>query len=262
MSTLDNGALPETVPASGPARMEPLNLARRPFLNSRPVVRISLLLWVLGLVLLLANVYFFWDYLTRSADKRQQIARGDQEIERQQAWARELESRLDHIDLKSLNAKVDFLNQKIAERTFSWSLLLDRLAAVQPNDVRLSRLAPQTGERARRDLQRLRENRPESSSDEVFLIITGESRSDEALLRFVDKLFDPPFREPNLTRTERGDDNLVKFELHVFYIPGGQPSAPVIEEAPILREEGSSRRAPTARSTPPPAPSTPSGGQP
>jgi type IV pilus assembly PilN-like protein len=245
MSTLDHGALPETVPASAPARMEPLNLARRPFLNSRPVVRIALLLWALGLALLLANVYFFWDYLTRSADKRQQIARGKQEIERQQAVARELEGRLDGIDLLRLNEKVDFLNQKIAERTFSWSLLLDRLADVQPNDVRLNRLAPLTGERAKRDLQRARGERAGSSPEEVFLTITGESRSDEALLRFVDNLFaHPGFRDPDLTREERGEDNLVKFELNVFYIPGSHPDGAVPPETPVLQEEGPPHQAP------------------
>lgn len=251
MSALDNAppeaavALPRPAPASGPARMEPLNLARRPFLNSRPVVRIALLLWALGLVLLLANVYLFWDYLTRSADKRQQIARGAQEIERQQAVARQLESRLDTFDLQRLNAQVDFLNQKIAERTFSWSLLLDRLADVLPNDVRLNRLAPQTSERSKRDLQRARGERAASSAEEVFLTITGESRSDNAVLLFVKNLFaHPGFRDPNLTREERGEDNLVRFELNVFYIPGSQPNGATIEETPVLQEEGSPHQAP------------------
>jgi Tfp pilus assembly protein PilN len=272
VSTLDNApretaveprpAVTQPAPAGGLVRMEPLNLARRPFLNSRPVVRISLLLWLLGLILLLINVYFFWDYLTRSADKRLQIARGEHEIERQKAAARQLQSRLDTIDLRRLNEQVDFLNQRIAERTFSWSLLLDRLAEVLPNDVRLNRLAPLTGERAKGDLQRARGNRASSSAEAVLLTITGESRSDEALLRFVDNLFaHPGFRDPNLSRKERDEDNLVKFELNVFYIPGGRPSAVVIEETPILQEEAP-RRAPTAPSTPPGVSPTPSGGQP
>src|SRR6185295_8868399 len=58
---------PRPAPAAAPSvrreRMEPLNLARRPFLNSRPVVRIALLLWVLGFLLLLGNVSLFWGYL-------------------------------------------------------------------------------------------------------------------------------------------------------------------------------------------------------
>jgi Tfp pilus assembly protein PilN len=273
VSTVDNAppetavalraALPQPLPAGGLARMEPLNLARRPFLNGRPVVRISLLLWLLGLILLLTSVYFFWDYLTRSADKRQQIARGKQEIERQEEAARQLQSRLHTIDLERLNQKVDFLNQRIAERTFSWSLLLDRLAEVLPNDVRLNRLAPLSGERAQRDLQRARGGRAASPSDEVFLTITGESRSDVALFRFVDNLFaHPSFRDPNPTRKERSEDNLEKFDLNVHYIPGSRPNAVVIEETPTLHEEASRRRAPAAPSTPARVPATPSGGQP
>jgi hypothetical protein len=38
------GPAPVAAPAVRRGRMEPLNLARRPFLNSRPVVRIALLL--------------------------------------------------------------------------------------------------------------------------------------------------------------------------------------------------------------------------
>ena len=59
---------------SVPVRVDPLNLARRPFLNSRPVVRVSLILWMLGLLLLLVNVSLFWSYLSSSKDKRAEIA--------------------------------------------------------------------------------------------------------------------------------------------------------------------------------------------
>ena len=218
---------PMATPGPGLDRMEPLNLAGRPFLNSRPVVRASLLLWSLGLLLLLGNVSLFWSYLSGSADKRQQIARGEGEIERQQRAAAQLQRRLDSIDLVQQNEQIDFLNRKIEERTFSWSLLLDRLAAVLPNDIRLSRLAPETEEKTGRESLRSRPA-PKSrrQAGQIPLTITGETRSDEALLRFVDNLFaHPAFADPNLLREERQEDNLVKFELTVQYIPGGPPHA-------------------------------------
>jgi hypothetical protein len=216
--------------------MEPLNLARRPFLNSRPVVRVSLILWLLGLVLLLGNVSLFRRYLHSSADKRQEIARGERDIERQQRVAGELETRLESIDLESLNEQVDFLNEKIDRRTFSWSLLLDRLAEVLPDDVRLNRLTPTTGEKAQRQLRSSRRERggPEGG---ILLTITGESRSWDALLQFVDQLFAHPFRDPDLKREQLEEkDGLVKFELSVVYLPDDRPRAAVTGEAPTIEE--------------------------
>ena len=253
MSTLDHTPEVAAQPSPGPSapasasappaarldRMEPLNLARRPFLNSRPVVRVSLLLWVLGLLILLGNVSLFWSYLSSSADKRQQIARGQDEIARQQRAASQLQSRLDSIDLERQNEQIDFLNQKIEERTFSWSLLLDRLAEVLPNDVRLTRLSPQT---ERRDGESRRSRTAASTSNprregQVPLYITGETRNDEALLRFVDNLFaHPAFTDPNLLREERQENNLVRFELTVQYIPGGPPKSLAIGGAPRVEE--------------------------
>src|SRR5262245_61979464 len=130
MSTLDNP--PEVAaeprpspprPAGAPAaaaleRLEPLNLARRPLLNSRPVLRVALLLWALVLVLLLANLALFRSYLSSSADKRAQLARGEEEVQRQQRLTQQLQSRLDSIDLARQNERVDFLNEKIQQRTF------------------------------------------------------------------------------------------------------------------------------------------------
>jgi len=69
--------LEPVVLAPPPERVEPLNLARRPFLNSRPVVRVALLLWLLGLALLLVDLWQFLGYRERSADKRERIARSE-----------------------------------------------------------------------------------------------------------------------------------------------------------------------------------------
>jgi Tfp pilus assembly protein PilN len=255
------------VPAAPPLdRIEPLNLARRPFLNSRPVVRVSLLLWLLGLGLLLVNLVLFQGYLASSADKREQIARGTQEVERQQRVAAELQGRLGALDLKSLNDQVDFLNEMIEERTFSWSLLLDRIAEVLPHDVRLERLRPETGTAAKRQTggrTRLTTSMRERPDGAIPLVITGETRSDDALSQFVQGLFDYPFAEPNLKTETRQEEqgNLVKFELTVQYIPGGTPQTGVIVEEGATIEELPS---PAGRSlgTAVPGTTAPPGGRP
>lgn len=260
---------PPAPPAPPLDRIEPLNLARRPFLNSRPVVRVSLLLWLLGLALLLWNVVQFQRYLEDSAEKRAQIAQGEREIARQQQVNSELQGRLAALDLDKLNEQVEFLNQKIDERTFSWSLLLDRLAEVLPNDVRLVRLTPRTGERGGGAAAQRARTATGNAPRRILLEITGETRKDGEQLQFVDNLFaHPAFADPNLTREERKEEagSLVTFELKVQYIPGGAPQGAVIEEeGPALQEMPMPGQAPPTAGTGAggnSAPGTPGGGRP
>jgi Tfp pilus assembly protein PilN len=234
-------------------RVDPLNLAGRPFLNSRPVVRVSLLLWALGLLLLLANVSLFWSYRERSADKREQIARGEAEIKRQQAVATQLQHQLDSFNLAAQNQRIEFLNKQIQERTFSWSQLLDRIAERLPNDVRLNRLTPLTGQKAEREFQRSTARRGAKASDRVTLSITGESRNDDALSSFVERLFASPFADPNLIHEEREEDGkTLKFEISVQYRPGPPAAAPADGAGPAPRIEELPMPGTTAPLTPPP----------
>ncbi len=224
-------------PAGPPlGRVEPLNLSRRPFLNSRPVVRISLLLLLAGLGLLLWNFVQFQKYLTESADKRAQIEEGDREVARQRQVNASLQRQLSELDLGQLNARVEFLNVMIAERTFSWSLLLDRLADVLPNDVRVVRLSPKKSDQDRQGGQSRRRTQEAEGPRRIPLGINVETRSDEAFFQLVDNLFaHPGFANPNFTREEGIGEagNLVKFDLSVQYIPGGAGGGVVVEEAPM-----------------------------
>jgi len=218
----------------GNPRAESLNLAGRPFGNSRPVVRISLLLWLLGLGLLLSNVIVFRNYLSASADKRAQIAHGEEELLRQQKTVQDLQTRLNGYDLVRLNDQIDFLNTQIDARTFSWSLLIDRMADTLPNDVRLSRLTPGNEGNKKREM-RERGQRGKLPEGEVDLTISGFTRRDEALNQFIKNLFaHPAFRNPNLLQESQVDTGgpLVKFEATVTYLPGGPPRRVVVEEAP------------------------------
>jgi hypothetical protein len=235
-------AVPARAPGSNP-RADSLNLASRPFGNSRPVVRISLILWLLGLALLLSNVLVFRSYLSESADKRAKIAHGEEDFLRQQKDVQDLQNRLNGYDLVRLNDQIDFLNTQIDARTFSWSLLIDRIADTLPNDVRLGRLTPMTEGKAKRETQRNRQ-----PQGEVELQISGQTRRDEALLQFVNNLFaHPAFRDPNLLQESQADTGgpLVKFEATAMYLPGGPPHRAVVEESPA----GTPPRAPKKTAT-------------
>lgn len=235
--------------------MEHLNLSRRPFLNTRPVTRVALLLWALGGLLLLGNVTLFWSYLSGSTEKREELARMEEQVERERESVGRLQARLAGLDLESQNDQVEFLNRKIAERTFSWSLLFDRLTETMPDNVRLNQLRP--GAIAEGARQRSRRRTGSSSpaplaSDRVPLVIAAEARSDEEILQFVDNLFaHPAFDNPNLLQESRSDEgNRVAFTLHVTYLPRNPTPGVTVEEdeAPELEETA----APAAPATPSP----------
>jgi Tfp pilus assembly protein PilN len=204
-------------------RAPDLNLSRRPFVNSRPVLRTALLLTVGGLALLGVNLLVYSRYWTGREDSAHRLAEANLRVKNEQRKIRAVEHQLSSIDLAQQNEQVMFLNRRIAERTFGWSQLFDHLAEVLPADVRLDRLspsAPDEGHAARRD-----SGAPEGRDGRVLLRVTGEAKNDEALLQLVDGLFShPAFDAPNLTRESRDKGGLTSFDLTVLYIPGARPA--------------------------------------
>ena len=233
-------------PPPAPRRSGSLNLARRPFINTRPVTRVSVVLWILGLLLLLGNVSLFWSYLSGSAEKRDELDRLEQDVQRQRQTVSQLEQRLASLNLDEQNRQVQFLNRMIAERTFSWSLLFDRLAEVLPHDVRLTRLAPQR--RNKKTVGGQREEEREPGDDRVRLVIEGVSRSDDAHYRFVDNLFSHRSfaKDADISRESRDEErNLVEFNVQVTYIPGSPlPQGVVVEEEAPAATPGDAPAAP------------------
>jgi Tfp pilus assembly protein PilN len=229
-------------------RSDALNLARRSFVNTRPVARVALLLWLLSAVLLAANVALFWDYFSGSTEQRARLNRVEDEIARAEQDTGRLDQQVGQLDLARQNERVLFLNDKIADRTFSWSLLFDRVAEALPAEVRLTRLTPvgvvEQGSNRRGFRRRPAVRRGATTQGggqggaaepgRVVLTIGGEAKNDEALLHFVDNLFShPAFSEPNLTHESREDDGDIVFDLQVGYLPeasGASGETATVEE--------------------------------
>jgi len=212
---------------------ESLNLAQRPFVNTRPVERVAAILWVLGVALLAWNLKLFMGYLGSSQATRGKLATLERDIAVEQRTNAELQGQVAKLGLDQENREVTFLNRKIEERTFSWSLLFDRMAEVLPDQVRLLRLKPSNV------VQREIGLGPRASARElnpppVVLTLNCEAKDDEALLRFVDNLFaHPAFSEPNLENEEREDSGLLRFDLTVQYQPNA-PTDPIVSQAPPI----------------------------
>jgi Tfp pilus assembly protein PilN len=246
-------AVQATGPVAAPRRAGSLNLARRPFINTRPVTRVTLILWILGLLLLLGNVSLFWNYRSGSAEKLAELDHLRQEVQRQQQSVQQLEQRLASLNLEQQNKQVRYLNRKIAERTFSWSLLFDRLAEVLPDGVRLTSLSPRAEGPKRAGRREQEDLAPDDGR--VQLSIEGLAKSDEDLFSFVDRLFaHEAFDEPDFSRESRADVNdPLEFDVQVTYLPGGKSGTPVIEEAAPVPEIVETPPAAPAPSAPAPS---------
>ncbi len=207
-----------------------LNLARAPFVNARPVVRAAIMLWLLGGSLLVANVLLFAGYRSSTAGKQAELELTRERIAGEQRKIGDLAAQLERGRVPQLAQQVQFLNARIAERTFDWGLLFDRLAAVLPWDVRIGSLSPVTVQAETRAARR-GAAAAGLTPDRFRLHIAGAAQSDEALLRFIDALFQhPAFQGPDLQRETR-QDGLV-FDLAVTYLPGAEPPAPAGAAAP------------------------------
>lgn len=227
------------IPSIGP------NLARAPFVNARPVRRLSVVLWLLALGLLGWNVRAYLDSGAGATARRADLTRLRKENAETRARIQTLEDDLRRADLIRVNLQTEYLNQRIAERAFSWNLLLDDMAQVLPRQVRVQRLAPE-GFRDDRSLGTGRT--PSSAERRVSMRLSGEAADDEALLEFVDRLFaHPSFDSPNLSSESRNRSGSLDFELTVGYRAAGK--------AGVAAREATVATSPGPRSTP-----TPGGG--
>lgn len=205
------------------------NLAREPFENLRPVRRISALIASIALALTAWNVGTWWRVGAGAAEKVAEHERLTTDAAAARARIATLEGDLGAADLEARNREAEFLNDRIAERTFSFNRLLDRLVETMPRGVRVHSLTPQRDavERSSSRAGSVRRSAPSSaSSGLVTLKIDGEAQDDEALLEFVDRLFaHPAFLDPDLASESRTSTGGLEFALTVAYRPEAEPAA-------------------------------------
>lgn len=200
-----------------------LNLAREPFVNFRPIRRLTWILWVLAGLLLIANTVFYWRHFSGQGQRRDLLEELEVGSEREQAEIARLERELAGLDIDAQNQQVVFLNSRIAQRTFSWSNLFDRLAEVLPDDVHLNRVSPRidwSGSAGRSA------GSTAAADERVHLGVTGVAKSDTTLLELVDGLFGhPSFVRPDLAHEAKRGQQQFDFSLDVVYLPGRYPGA-------------------------------------
>ena len=240
-------------------RPRPVNLASRPFANTRPLRRVAVALWLLGLVLAAVAGTLYWRSFFGIEGGREKIAAVDRSLAAEQRRLAAAEAALAGLDLRRQNVEATYLDARLRERTFPWSVLFEHLAQVLPRKVRLLSLAPRVGSSredrgARRSAEALlRSGRPLSPAygGRVYLQMAGVAADDEALTSFLDRLFASEwFTNPSLPG-ERRQDGQIRFALSVTYLPAGRAGAAAAAAAARERPPSPAR---TATRPPPPAP--------
>ena len=113
------------------------NLARRPFVDTRPANLVAALLLSAAIGLTFVSVRTVRAYVAGSKTSREAIAGLRSEIGRYEEARREAETKLARFDLDGLKAGSEEANALARLRTFSWTRFLTRLEKTLPSDVRV-----------------------------------------------------------------------------------------------------------------------------
>lgn len=127
-----------------------LNLARRPFLDTRPANVLAGALAAAVLVLTFVSVRTMIDYFERSRRTRESIASLTAEIDRLEAQRRAAEETVRRFDLAELAASASDASAIAHLRAFSWTRFLSRLEVALPADVRVTSISLEKGDTKKR----------------------------------------------------------------------------------------------------------------
>lgn len=179
-----------------------LNLASRPYRDYRPVYAVVVLTSLLIAFLTLNNFDTWFRYKKDTQSTRSKIESIDAEAEKERKRADAVTAQLRGLDLVRLNTQTHFINTKLAQRTFSWSELLDRLEHVVGDDVRLVSITPQFAE-----------------TGDVKLLLRFEAKNPNGMIETIDKMnADPQFANP-FPSSQVADNGIYLFGLSADFKP-------------------------------------------
>ncbi|HEY5609614.1 MAG TPA: PilN domain-containing protein [Thermoanaerobaculia bacterium] len=180
-----------------------LNLASRPYRDYRPVYAAAIAMALTTAVLLFLNLQTATQYFRSTSETRNEIARIDANAEQEKKKRESLEATLQRVDFRALNIQTTYINTQLAERAFSWSMLLDQLERVVPKSVRLKTLNPSV-----------------ATDGTIHLELSCDAKTTDGLVDFLNRLLaDPHFAKPFPSSETTSDEGFSRFQLGVDYIP-------------------------------------------
>lgn len=185
-----------------------LNLAARPYRDYRPVYAVAAVMAIVTAFLLINNAQTFYRYKHETRSTRAKIAEAEAQTLRERERTQAVQHRLGTLDLGRLDAQTRYINERLAERAFSWSTLLDELESVLPDDVRVVSIAPAF-----------------VPSGPIALTLQLQSKSPNGMIETIDRMHgDPQFSNP-FPNDESIVEGTYNFSMSVRYLPPGQASA-------------------------------------
>lgn len=179
-----------------------LNLASRPYRDYRPVYAVVAAMALLSAFLLVNNVDTYYRYTHETRSTRAKIEQAVSMAAREREVAESAKHRLQSLDLTQLDQQTRYINQRLAERAFSWSTLLDELESVVAPDVRLISITPGF-----------------NAEGPVDLTLGFQSRSPNGMIETINRMHaDPQFASP-FPRDESVIEGGFAFNLTVQYVP-------------------------------------------
>jgi len=186
-----------------------LNLSSRPYRDYRGFLLLVVVIYAATLGLSWLTVRHLSRRLTLTEETTHRVQKLEADIEAMKADSAHLSQTLAAVNFKEINEAGGVLNGLITQRTFSWSLILESLQRLLPEDVRLTFLGttPDKGGR-------------------LILHLSCVSSARDGMIRTVETLQkDPVFTKvlPMSFQDEEAHNQLgKKFEIEAWY-DGGQP---------------------------------------
>ncbi len=176
-----------------------LNLARRPFIDNRPVNVAAGVLAAGVLILSFVSVRTVFRYLDGSRKTRVAIATLRDEIARLETSRRAAEARLSRYDVEELRAGAQDANRIARRHAFSWTRFLSRLEKTLPADTRIATISVSSAEKG--------DTRTGGGKNELFWVeLTLVSREPDGLIKAIRSFYSSPwFDRPVPHAEERGD---------------------------------------------------------
>lgn len=198
-----------------------LNLARRPFVETRPANLTAGVLAVLALVLTVVSVRTVRRYLVESHRTRDAIAVLRAEIDALETARHAGEAALARFDIGELAASAEDANLIAGRGSFSWTRFLTRVERTLPADVRVATIALAGNESSKRPGDR--GSGPDTMTVQLVLV----SRDPGGLPKTIRALYGSPFfdrpRPISEESPERGPGDGRRLSVEVVYRDGGKP---------------------------------------
>ncbi len=204
-----------------------LNLARRPFVDSRSVNLVAGILALLVLVGSIVSLVTVKSYLAGSKKTREEIAALRDEAAKLDAERSAVEAALARIDLAALAAGADDANALASQRLFSWTRFLTRLEEVLPEDCRVTQVAlTRRDGAAAAGTKAAAGTAPAGPSGNVDVTLSLVSRDRDGLPKVIRALYASPWFDRPEPATEQGPDKGVAegttLTLRVSYVDAGR----------------------------------------